>query len=568
MFKNMKIAQRLILCFLVVSFLMAGVGVIGITQMNRINVNSENMYTDNLLHLRKVGMLKENFLQIHSDLILLMNSNDAAKKQTLEAEIKRLTDEDMMLSEEFKTSTALGPESELLATFNENHEMYMMARMALMEAIDMNKTDEVDAAFMKVEEARQMTFDSINALIEANLQEAKEASEANALIYADAFKLMAIIVTVGFICAITLGLLISNAIASQIKKVLFFADSLSEGDLTNKIDLDSKDEIGMLAVALNRAGENTKNLLAAIIATSKEINESSEGLTASIEDISEKVSSISKSTIEIASGTGDLSATTEEINASVEEINSNSNELSGKAKDGDAASKEIQIRAAEIKEKGLKAIDFSKAVYKDKQTNIMKAIEDGKVVGEIKILADSIATIATQTNLLALNAAIESARAGEMGRGFAVVADEIRKLAEQSSRSVSDIHSTITQVNDAFGNLSINTQDILAFIENNVNPDYELFLETAVKYEKDAAFIKDMSEEIAHGSSMILNAIEQTSDAIETVAVTAQDTASSTDGILRSVEHTTLAIEEVSRLAAAQSKLAEELNVLISKFKI
>ena len=568
MFKNMKIAQRLILCFLVISFLMAGVGVVGITQMNRINVNSENMYTDNLLHLRKVGMLKENFLQIHSDLILLMNSSDAAKKQTLEAEIKRLTDENMMLSEEFQTSTVLGPESELLATFNENHEMYMMARMGLMEAIDMNKTDEVDAAFMKVEEARQMTFDSINALIEANLQEAKEASEANALIYADAFKLMAIIVTVGFICAITLGLLISNAIASQIKKVLFFADSLSEGDLTNKIDLDSKDEIGMLAVALNRAGENTKNLLAAIIATSKEINESSEGLTASIEDISEKVSSISKSTIEIASGTGDLSATTEEINASVEEINSSANELSGKAKDGDAASKEIQIRAAEIKEKGLKAIDFSKAVYKDKQTNIMKAIEDGKVVEEIKILADSIATIATQTNLLALNAAIESARAGEMGRGFAVVADEIRKLAEQSSRSVSDIHCTITQVNDAFGNLSINTQDILAFIENNVNPDYELFLETAVKYEKDAAFIKDMSEEIAHGSSMILNAIEQTSDAIETVAVTAQDTASSTDGILRSVEHTTLAIEEVSRLAAAQSKLAEELNVLISKFKI
>lgn len=568
MFKNMKIAQRLILCFLVVSFLMAGVGVIGITQMNRININSEIMYTDNLLHLRKVGTLKENFLQIHSDLILLMNSNDAAKKQTLEAEIKKLTDENMMLSEEFKTSTVPGPESELLATFNENHEMYMMARMALMEAIDMNKTDEVDAAFMKVEEARQMTFDSINALIEANLQEAKEASEANALIYADAFKLMAIIVTVGFICAITLGLLISNAIASQIKKVLFFADSLSEGDLTNKIDLDSKDEIGMLAVALNRAGENTKNLLAAIIATSKEINESSEGLTASIEDISEKASSISKSTIEIASGTGDLSATTEEINASVEEINSSANELSGKAKDGDAASKEIQIRAAEIKEKGLKAIDFSKAVYKDKQTNIMKAIEDGKVVEEIKILADSIATIATQTNLLALNAAIESARAGEMGRGFAVVADEIRKLAEQSSRSVSDIHCTITQVNDAFGNLSINTQDILAFIENNVNPDYELFLETAVKYEKDAAFIKDMSEEIAHGSSMILNAIEQTSDAIETVAVTAQDTASSTDGILRSVEHTTLAIEEVSRLAAAQSKLAEELNVLISKFKI
>lgn len=490
------------------------------------------------------------------------------KKQALEVEIKRLTDEDMMLSEEFKTSSVLEAEMGLLEAFNDNHEKYMMARMKLMEAIDMSKADEVESAFMMVEEARQKTFESINALIEANLQEAKEANDSNALIYAGAFKLMAIIVALGFVFAIGLGLLISNSIAGQIKKVLSFADSLSEGDLTNKIEVDTTDEIGMLAFALNRAGENTKNLLAAIIASSKEINDSSEELTASIEDISERIVSINRSTVEIASGTGDLSATTEEINASVEEINSNSNDLSSKAKDGDAASKEIQIRASEIKEKGLKAIDISKKVYKEKQANIIKAIEDGKVVEEIKILADSIATISTQTNLLALNAAIESARAGEMGRGFAVVADEIRKLAEQSSRSVSDIHSTITQVNDAFGNLSINTQDILAFIENNVNPDYELFLETAVKYEKDADFIKEMSEEIAHGSNMILNAIEQTSDAIETVASTAQETAAGTDGILRSVEHTTVAIEEVSRLVVAQSKLAEELNVLISKFKI
>ena len=568
MFKNLKIAQKLILCFVLISLLMGAVGVIGILQIKRINSNSIAMYEDNLIHIRKIGTLKENFLQIHSDLILLMNVKDTAKKQALETEIKKLTDEDMMISEEFKSTSTSGKESELVATFNGYHENYMMVRKDLMKLIDANKYDEAQAVFIKVEEEKQKTFDSINELIKSNLQEAEVANNTNILIYRASFNIMSALVVFGFIFAIILGLLISNALSKQIKKVLVFADALSVGDLTKRINVDTKDEIGKLAAALNKAGENTKNLISAIISSSSNINDSSEKLSATIEEISEKMSNINKSTKEISAGTEDLSATTQEINASVEEINSNTTELSSKAKDGDTASKEIQLRAMQIKEKGLEAIDISKKIYKEKQENILKAIEAGKVVEEIKIMADSIANISSQTNLLALNAAIESARAGEMGRGFAVVADEIRKLAEQSSNNVSNIQSVIAQVNEAFSNLSNNTQDILAFIDNNVNPDYELFIETAIKYEKDADFIKAMSAEIAHGSSMILNSIEQTSAAIETVSLTAQRSASSSEGILSSVNKTTLAIEEVAKSAQKQSELAEELNRLTQKFKI
>ena len=199
---------------------------------------------------------------------------------------------------------------------------------------------------------------------------------------------------------------------------------------------------------------------------------------------------------------------------------------------------------------------------------MMKAIEDGRVVEKIKVMADTIASIAEQTNLLALNAAIEAARAGEQGRGFAVVAEEVRKLAEQSSQAVTGIQETIIKVQTAFKS-SVNTgSDILNFINNNVNEQFDAYGKTGIQYYNDSDFVSKMSEEIAAMSEEITATVGEVNGAIQNMALTSQDSNEQSETIKESMDEATIAIEQVAQTAQSQAELAQKLNEMVQKFKI
>ncbi|WP_134685467.1 methyl-accepting chemotaxis protein [Brevibacillus migulae] len=340
-----------------------------------------------------------------------------------------------------------------------------------------------------------------------------------------------------------------------------------EGDLTRRLSVTTKDELGELSHSFNAMLANLRELILQVRANADQVAASSEQLTASAEQTSKATENIAMTTHSVARGTEQQVESVRRGSQSIGQLSAAVQQISGNAESASAKA----LLTAELAQTGNQGMETAITQVGTARHTMNQLGEVVKGLGvrsqEIGQIVEVITGIAAQTNLLALNAAIEAARAGEHGRGFSVVADEVRKLAEQSSQSAQQIAQLITDIqaetSKAVDWMEAGKKDVTEGI-GLVTAAGDIFAEI----HQSVQVVAQQIQEVSGSSRHMMESTAQVVQAIEEIAGTADSAAAGTQEVSAATEEQLASMEEISASAAALSHMAEELQALISRFKV
>ncbi len=420
--------------------------------------------------------------------------------------------------------------------------------------------------------AMKPQYDKISTLADKEVKINKDnASTASALgdqQYSKSFFLLIVICLVAVGMAFISGIVLLKSILRPLNKFQTELTILasSGGDLTKKIDVNSKDEMGSMAKALNTFLENLREIISEVNKSANVVMESSGIVQSKIQSLNGNISDSSATIEELSAGMEETAASAEEVNSSSVEITDSVASLADRATQGANKVVDINKRATELKQNAGNSRTVAVGTYENSKKELEIAIKRAEAIEQINLLSNSIMEISNQTNLLALNASIEAARAGESGRGFAVVATEIGNLADNSKTTVTEIQKITTDVVDAVRELSSGTINLIEFMDGTVINDYNSFVSVGEAYGKDANFVDELVTEISATSEELTATIEGIMSAIEDVTVAMNQGATGTQEVAEQVSEIAQISEEVDAQSRKSAENAKRLKDAVGKF--
>ena len=400
---------------------------------------------------------------------------------------------------------------------------------------------------------------SNDEVIKANVEKQEKIYNANR---ATAFVLMGISVVLFIITVVVAVETIVKPLRRQNKQLSDIIDNINngKGDLTMRVDVKSHDEIGQSAIGINHFIETLQNIMSKII-------NNSNVLDGVVGKVAESVNSSSDRANDISAIMEELSATMEEVSATTGGVNSNTASAEEKVKDMAEQTKIISQYAQEMKGRAVTLEqtandnkNSTSQVINDITGELNTALENSRSVEKVAQLTEDILSISSQTNLLALNASIEAARAGEAGKGFAVVADEIRQLADSSRETANNIQTINEQVIEAVNGLVKASERIISYINENILPDYEAFVQGGRQYSEDAVHIDDSMAEYEKSAEEILSTMIEITDAIEGINKAVEESANGVTDAAVNVDSLVQSMSEVHGKMEENSSVAKNLK--------
>ena len=380
--------------------------------------------------------------------------------------------------------------------------------------------------------------------------------------------MVAIVSILVLVLGIVIALVTSQKISTPIRSLMNRMKVITNGDLSQEpLKTNLRDETGQLMNSTNEMNHHMRELLTKINVVSETVSSQSEELTQSANEVKAGSEQVAVTMQELASGAEVQADTSSELSSAMSAFATNVQEANENGQQINQASSEILA----LTDKGSQLMDSStkKMIEIDQivKGSVQKVKDLDSQSQEIFKLVVVIKEVADQTNLLALNAAIEAARAGEHGRGFSVVAEEVRKLAEQTATSVTDITRIVNNIQNGFGVVTESLQDGYKEVEQGTSQ----IITTGETFNEINSSVIGIVDNIKNLSNKLLDITtnsQEMNSSIQEIAATAEESAAGVEQTAASVQQTTSSMEEVARSSVDLAKLAEELNELIRRFKL
>ena len=403
------------------------------------------------------------------------------------------------------------------------------------------------------------TSENLVALRQATVESYASISDAMFFVFLGAAALMIVVVNV----SITKP---AKGASGKLNQIITQIDN-AEGDLTERIEIKSQDEIGQLVAGVNNFIAQLQGIMLKIREESNNMSELVNTITSEIADSNDNASSISATMQELSASMEEVAATLDEITTGAQEILNSSQQMSDEAERGKEFVTGVKKNAQDTRKIAENSKANTTAMIDENRRMLEIAIQNSRSVEKINSLTDEILSISSQTNLLALNASIEAARAGEAGKGFAVVADEIRVLADNSRDTANNIQSISGLVTNAVEELAKNANQMLTFIDATVLADYDKFVDSANTYHNDADHMDEILQRFYGSARKLAETMAQMTEGIDGINIAVDESAQGVTMAAQSTAQLVDALVSIKSEADTNREISEELQSEVKRFK-
>ena len=394
------------------------------------------------------------------------------------------------------------------------------------------------------------------------------ANEDELLAGVDKMVLVQIIIAIVIIIfAVIISYVVKKSLSIKIEKIRKQTSELSKYNLAYKDETEYKDEFGEVINSINESVDVLNDTINEVKQNSNKLFETNASIDNMFDEIEKEINKSAISVEHISASMEESAAALQELNTMTVSVKENTKNSVNKAQQGLELANSIENESIQIHKQTINSKEIIENIYEECNLKLKEALEKVKIVENIEMLSHSILDITEQTNLLALNAAIEAARAGEQGKGFAVVAGEVKKLAEESSRSVTEIQESLKEVISAVEQLSLSSKEILQVMDNEVMDNFREMISIAENYKAAGTSVKDMVDGFNEISEVNATAINEISGTVSLLSDTMSEVANSSYTIAENMSEVNERSGNIANLVKEANDVAANLEEMVCKFK-